>query len=253
MNKLFQTLFVLFAISSQSHAAPVKPVKIIDESKLLPFSQSNFHNSYAKNLTGLYSIKSFQSLDIKQPYNDFSLLYQHAMSGQSELENLTQFVALTTGTQTFSSGLKSEMRALNKINSKLGGHSEKITDLARTSIVASNVSSLVSAYALLEQQTDILRVKNRFKTPGASGYRDLSLLVRLPDSQIIAEVQLHLEAFSEIKNGVEHTNYEQIQRIERKKITENRELNDIEKASIAKLRKASMQMYDGAWNQYLSA
>lgn len=253
MNKLFQTLFVLFAISSQSHATPVRQVKSIDESKLLPFSQSNFHNSYTKNLTGLYSIKSFQSLDIKQPYNDFDLLYRHAVSGQSELENLTEFIALATGTNAFSSGVKSETRALNKINSKLGGQSEKITDLARTSLVSSDVSSLVNVFELLAQQTDVLRVKNRFKTPGASGYRDLSLLVRLPDSQIIAEVQLHLEAFSEIKNGVEHYNYEQIQHIERKQISENRELNDIEKASIAKLRKESLQMYHGAWNQYLSA
>jgi ppGpp synthetase/RelA/SpoT-type nucleotidyltranferase len=253
MNKLFQTLFVLFTISSQSHATPVKPVKIIDESKLLPFSQSSFQRSYAKNLQGLYSIESFQAVDIKQPYNDFNLLYRHAMSGQSELENLTKFMALATGTQALSSGVKSEERAFHKINSKFAGHSDRITDLARTSIVSSDVSALVRVFELLEQQTEILRVKNRFKTPAASGYRDLSLLVRLPDSKIIAEVQLHLEAFSEIKNGVEHHNYEQIQRIERKKITESRELNDIEVATIAKLRKESLQMYHGAWNQYLSA
>ncbi|GLS89959.1 phosphoribosylglycinamide formyltransferase [Psychromonas marina] len=253
MNKLFQTLFVLFAISSQSHATPVKQFKSIDESKLLPFTQSNLQHSYAKNLQGLYSIKSFQALDINQPFNDFELLYQRAISGQSELENITELIAFATGTQALSSGVKSEARAMNKINSKLGGHSEQITDLARTSIVSSDVSALVNVFESLEQQTEILRIKNRFKTPGASGYRDLSLLVRLPETQIVAEVQLHLEAFSIIKNGAEHENYEQIQHIERKKISENRALNDIERATIAKLRKESMQMYQGAWHEYLSA
>ena len=111
----------------------------------------------------------------------------------------------------------------------------------------------MSAFELLENKTEVLRVKNRLKSPGASGYRDLSLLVRLPESRIVAEVQLHLEAFSEIKNGVEHNNYEQIQTIERKQISENRPLNDIEKATIAKLRKQSQQMYHYAWDQYLSA
>ena len=253
MNKLFQTLFVLFAISSQSHATPVKPLKSIDESKLLPFSQSSFQNSYSKDLSGLYSIESFQSLDIKQPHNSFDQLYKHAQKGQGELENITELIALATGTHTFSSGVKSSDRALNKINNKLGGESERITDLTRTSIVSSDVPSLVRTFELLEQQTDILRVKNRFKTPGPSGYRDLSLLVRLPKSQIVAEVQLHLQAFSTIKNGAEHLNYEQIQNIERKQISENRALNDIEIATIAKLRKESKQMYRSAWGNYLSA
>ena len=253
MNKLFQTLFVLFAISSQSHAVPVKLLDNIADSKLLPFSQSNLQKSYSKDLQGLYSIEPFQSVHIKQPYNNFNLLYQNALSGQSELENLTDLVALATGTHTFSSGIKSPSRALNKINNKLDGNSEQITDLVRTSIVSSNVASLVNTFELLEQQTEVLRVKNRFNKPGPSGYRDLSLLVRLPESKIVAEVQLHLEAFSAIKNGPEHTNYEQIQTIERKQIIEKRALNDIEQATIAKLRTHSKKMYHRAWDQYLSA
>lgn len=253
MNKLFQTLFVLFAISSQSHAAPLKLLENLDDSKLLPFSQSNLQKSYSRDLQGLYSIEPFQSLHIKQPYKNFNLLYQNAQSGQSELESITELIALATNTHTFSSGLKSPARALNKINNKLGGNSEQITDLARTSIVSPDVASLVKTFELLEQQTKVLRVKNSFKTPGPSGYRDLNLLVRLPNSQIVAEVQLHLEAFSAIKNGAEHANYEQIQRIQHKQIIEDRELNDIEQATIAKLRKQSQQMYHSAWDQYLSA
>lgn len=253
MNKLFQTLFMLLAISSQGNAAPVKSHSSIDASRLLPFTQSSNRNRYAKDLSGLYSVNTFQSHHIKQPYSEFNLLYQHALTGQSELENITEYIASLTNTQTFSSGIKSEHRALDKINSKLAGNSEQITDLARTSIVAQDVPELMHAFELMEQETQLLRVKNRFKTPGASGYRDLSLLVRLPETKIVAEVQIHLEAFSSIKNGEEHDIYEKIQQIERAQYTENRTLTDIEQASITKLREQSQGMYQNAWNQYLSA
>jgi len=253
MNKLFQTLFMLFAISSQGNATPVRLHHNLDESKLLPASQSKFKHTHAKDLAGLYRVEAFKSKQIKQPYTDFHQLYQHAIAGQGELETITQRIALATGTAALSSGVKSPQRALSKINSKLAGNSEQITDLARTSIVAKDVSALMSAFELIEQQTEIVRIKNRFKTPGPSGYRDLSLLVRLPESKIVAELQIHLEAFSIIKNGEEHDNYEQIQYIERMQLTENRALSEIELAAIAKLRAQSQALYHNAWNQYLSA
>ncbi len=253
MNKIFQALLVLMAVSSQGHAAPTKLQSNLDVNRLLPFSQSSSQKRYSKDLAGLYSVKGFQSEQINQPYNEFEKLYKSALIGQNELENITESIAFSTGTNTFSSGVKSQLRALNKINTKLNGNCELITDLTRTSIVAQDVPTLMSAFELIEQQTEIVRVKNRFKTPGASGYRDLSLLVRLPESKIIAEVQIHLEAFSLIKNGEEHENYEQIQRIERLQKSENRALSEIELASINKLRKQSQQMYHSAWHQYLSA
>lgn len=253
MSKLFKTLFVLLAMSSQANASATQQHRSIDANKLLQFTQANRRDSYSKDLEGLYSVKEFQVNQIEQPYNEFAALYHNAIAAQSELETITERIALESGTLTFSSGIKSEQRAMNKINSKLAGNSEKITDLVRTSIVAKDIPALMNAFALLENETQLLRIKNRFKTPGASGYRDLSLLVRLPDSQIIAEVQLHLEAFSVIKNGKEHDNYEQIQQIERLQLTENRPLNELELASIKRIRRESQQLYQQAWNQYLSA
>jgi len=253
MNKLFQTLFMLFAISSQGNAAPVKLPHNLDEGKLLPFSQAKLKTSHAKDVAGLYGVEAFKSEQVKQPYSNFHQLYQHAIAGQDELEIITERIALATGTTALSSGVKSPQRALNKINSKLAGNSEQITDLARTSIVAKDIPALMSAFELVEQQTELVRIKNRFKTPGPSGYRDLSLLVRLPESKIVAELQIHLEAFSVIKNGAEHHNYEQIQYIERMQLTENRALSEIECATIAKLREESKALYHTAWQQYLAA
>jgi hypothetical protein len=253
MNKLFQTLFVLLVMSSQGNASPAKQPQDVDDNKLLGFSQANRKHTQPRNLAGLFSITEYQAHDIKQPHSDFNLLYQKAISGQSELESITRKIAQKSNTYTYSSGVKSKQRALDKVTTKHTGNSEKITDIARTSIVAQDIPEMMKAFELLEQNTQLLRIKNRFVTPNPSGYRDLSLLVRLPESGIIAEVQLHLEAFSVIKNGKEHDNYEQIQQIQRLQLRENRELSEIELASIAKLRKESQQMYQQAWDQYLSA
>lgn len=253
MSKLFQTLFVLLVMSSQGNASPVKQHQRVDASKLLPFSQQNRNNTQPRNLAGLFSITEYNALNIKQPHSDFNQLYQKAVSGQTELETVTQKIAQQSNTYTHSSGLKSKQRARDKVAAKYTGNSDKITDITRTSIVAQNIPTLMSAFELLEEKTQILRIKNRFVSPNPSGYRDLSLLVRLPESGIVAEVQLHLEAFSVIKNGKEHDNYELIQEMQRLQLTENRALSEIEQASIDKLRKESQQMYQQAWDQYLSA
>ncbi|MCG6201073.1 hypothetical protein [Psychromonas antarctica] len=253
MKKLFQTLCVLLAISSQTDASPIQLDQDIDSGKFLSFTQPTRNDSSAKYLAKLYNIKAFQSAQIRQPYSEFEQLYQKAITGQAELETLSEQIALQSNSTLFSSGVKSKLRAIDKINSDLAGASEKITDLARTSIVAKDVPTLMDAFTLFDQQTELLRIKNRFLAPVASGYRDLSLLIRLPKSQIVAEVQLHLEAFSAIKNGKEHENYEQIQQIERLQLTDNRALSEIELAAISKLRKESRQLYQQAWNQYLTA
>ena len=252
MKKLFQTLCVLLTLSTQASVASAKLNQEFD-ADFLSFKQTNRSASYSKDLEGLYGIKTFQSGYIKQPYSEFNQLYQNAIAGQKELEGIAEKIAQQSNTSMLSSGVKSKLRAIDKINIELDGKSEQIMDLARTSIVAKDVPSLMAAFELFDKKTQLMRIKNRFKAPGASGYRDLNLLVRLPKSNIIAEVQLHLEAFSEIKNGQEHQNYEQIQAIERLQLTDNRTLSEIEQAAINKLRKQSQKMYKAAWNQYLTA
>ncbi len=162
MKNLFQTFCVLLTLSSQANATPVKLYQNIDNNKFLPFSETNRAGLYSKDLNGLYNIKAFQSAYLKQPYGDFNQLYQHAFAAQSELEMLTARIALQSNTATLSSGIKSKPRALNKINTKLAGHSEQITDLVRTSIVAKDVPALIDAFELLEQETQLLRVKKPF-------------------------------------------------------------------------------------------
>ncbi|MFA0085507.1 phosphoribosylglycinamide formyltransferase [Vibrio sp. 10N.286.49.C2] len=210
-------------------------------------SPSNFKHS----LSGLYGINPVDT-DVAQPHADFDVLYSKAHQAQHELESLCKSTALLTQTDAQFSGVKSSERALEKINTELNGEVNQITDLARATIVANDVSSLVSAFEALSREAKVVRVKNRFKSPNPSGYRDLNLLVQLPKTGIVAEVQLHLKAIADVKNGPEHDLYEIIQGIERNAATHNRSLNDIETAQITSLRRQSMELYQNAWQPYIT-
>ena len=100
------------------------------------------------------------------------------------------------------------------------------------------------------RRLEVVKVKNRFNEPVRSGYRDLSLLVMLPKTKMIAEIQIHLSEISKIKSGAEHDVYEIIQKIERLAHAENRPLSKIEESQIAKARNESRILYEKAWGLY---
>ena len=206
---------------------------------------------FKHSLSGLYGIESFK-LNVNQPYNNFKQLYSQSLIAQKELETICQSTALLSNAQPLFSGVKSKQRAQEKIRLDLNGDNRKITDIARATILAHDIDGLVTAYENLNKQTKILGVKNRFKTPAPSGYRDLNLLVELPETKIIAEVQLHLTEIEKVKSGPEHDFYEIIQGIERRAIAESRELNEIETAKIANLRRESHELYRLAWQPYIT-
>ncbi|NOH84276.1 RelA/SpoT domain-containing protein [Vibrio sp. 03-59-1] len=206
---------------------------------------------FKHSLSGLYGIKPIQSSPT-QPYDDFDILYSKAHQAQLELETICKSTALLTDSSALFAGVKSQDRAIEKINLELDGQTNRITDLARATIIADDVESLVTVYETISREAEIVKVKNRFKSPAPSGYRDLNLLVRLPKTNIIAEVQLHLKAIAEVKSGAEHELYEIIQGIERVASAQNRALNDIETAQITSLRRQSLELYQQAWQPYIT-
>ncbi|WP_342607133.1 RelA/SpoT domain-containing protein [Vibrio tritonius] len=251
MSLLLRTTAIMLLLFSR---APAFAATSVDTSAKEDRSESQNEISssvFRHSLSGLYGIQS-NNTRVIQPYNDFTVLYSKAHQAQHELESLCKSAAMQTTTSVHFSGVKSEQRALDKIDSDFNGQAERITDLARATIVADDVPSLVRAYEVLNRQATIVKVKNRFKHPAPSGYRDLNVLVRLPKTQIIAEVQLHLKDIAEVKNGAEHSIYEQIQQIERKALNEDRALSSMEMAQIARVRKQSQQLYQQAWQPYIT-
>ncbi|WP_299018023.1 phosphoribosylglycinamide formyltransferase [uncultured Photobacterium sp.] len=252
LKSVLRTCFILLFVFGRGPVVAAPVANYSDPDFEAPSNQSEASKkSFQRSLSGLYSIDSWKDMAITQPYTDFEQLYHQASVAQQELDNLLREVSLITDTQAILPGIKSAHRAKAKIETELQGQTNKITDLARGSLVANDIPSLVQAFELLGKESHVVAVKNRFKSPTDSGYRDLKMLVQLPKSQIVAEVQLHLDAISTVKNGEEHKIYEQIQNIERIGMQQNRKLSEFEQAQIAQLRKVSTKLYQVAWQQYL--
>ncbi|MCK6265840.1 phosphoribosylglycinamide formyltransferase [Vibrio sp. ZSDE26] len=251
MSQFLRTTAIMLFMLTRTPAFAALPIDPSSEEK-----HSNSHNEvcaklFKHNLSGLYGIPSTNVTPL-QPYSDFDTLYSKSHQAQFELENICKSTALLTQTNAYFAGIKSSHRAQEKIKHELGGKVERITDVARATIVADDVESLMEVYEALDRETHIVKVKNRFKNPTPSGYRDLNLLVQLPKTNIIAEVQLHLKAIADVKNGPEHELYEVIQKIERTAASENRELNELELTKISKMRNLSLQLYQDAWQPYIT-
>ncbi|MDE1243010.1 RelA/SpoT domain-containing protein [Vibrio aestuarianus] len=252
MSLFLRTTALMLLVLSRAPAFAAVPLisesaPEVNESQQDQLSSKLFKHS----LSGLYGIQSTNTQPL-QPYNDFEVLYSKTHQAQFELETLCKSAALLTSTEAYFAGVKSRDRALTKIAHELDGRADRITDLARATIVANDVPSLVEAYEVLNREATIVKVKNRFKSPGASGYRDLNLLVQLPKTNVIAEVQLHLKAIADVKNGPEHELYEKIQQFERNAASERRALNEFEMAKIAQFRRQSIELYQNAWQPYIT-
>ncbi|CAK1844741.1 Phosphoribosylglycinamide formyltransferase [Vibrio crassostreae] len=252
MSVFLRTTALMLLVLSRAPAFAAAPVSTssTDQSRT-PAQNQVSSNVFRHSLSGLYGIKAFDSRPT-QPYTDFDILYSKAHQAQAELETICKSTALLTNSEALFAGVKSQARAEEKIALELDGDVTKITDLARATIIANDVESLVEVYEALSREADVVKLKNKFKSPADSGYRDLNLLVRLPKTNIIAEVQLHLKAIADVKSGPEHELYEIIQGIERHAIAEKRPINDIEAAQINSLRRQSLELYQQAWQPYIT-
>lgn len=251
MSLFLRTTALMLLVLSRAPAFAAIPITTTNDQTRSTSQNEVCPKFFKHSLSGLYGIQSIDSKPT-QPYTDFDVLYSKAHQAQYELETICKSTALLTDSQPYFAGVKSKHRAEEKIAHELNGQVERITDLARATIVAEDVASLVSIYEALERETTIVKVKNRFKKPGPSGYRDLNLLVRLPKTNLIAEVQVHLKAIADVKNGAEHDLYENIQKIERQASMEKRSLTEFEMASIRNMRNQAKNLYQQAWQPYLT-
>ncbi|NVC93235.1 phosphoribosylglycinamide formyltransferase [Vibrio natriegens] len=252
MSLFLRTAALMLLVLSRAPAIAAMPIAPTTSEQNRSTSQNEVCSKLFKHsLSGLYGIRTIDS-NPTQPYADFDILYSKAHQAQFELETICKSTALLNDAQPYFAGVKSKQRAEEKIAYELDGQVERITDLARATIVAEDVASLVSIYETLERETTIVKVKNRFKKPGPSGYRDLNLLVRLPKTNLIAEVQIHLKAIADVKNGPEHDLYEKIQKLERQAMAEKRQLTEFETAAIRSMRSQAKNLYQHAWQPYLT-
>ncbi len=251
MSQFLRTTALMLLVLSRAPAFAAVPPTMPNKAQEGEFQNQVTPKRFKHSLSGLYAISTTDE-PVFQPYNDFDVLYSKSHYAQAELETLCKSTALLTSTEAHFSGVKSPHRAKQKVLTELNGDTSRITDLARATIVANDVQSLMDAYEALNNEATIVKVKNRFKSPAPSGYRDLNVLVELPKTGIVAEVQFHLKAIADVKNGQEHELYEQIQHIERIALSEQRALTSLEIAKIKRIRNESKNLYQQAWQPYIT-
>jgi ppGpp synthetase/RelA/SpoT-type nucleotidyltranferase len=246
MNKLFRTFFI-FLILLSTRGAIAQPNEVKYNKLAQP---SDFSQKSANDIEQLMALYNSNDDLVIQDTDNLQALMTRAPVAQQELVDLLHFISQSSHTKAVIPATKSYQRAAQKVQAKFNGDASQLTDVARASVVASDVKSLLASYQQLSQHTEIVQLKNRFAQPKMSGYRDLNVLVKLPVSQMVVEVQFHLNDIADIKSGPEHHVYEQIQQIESQAKATSRHLNDIEQAMIAKLRQDSHKQYHKAWLSY---
>jgi hypothetical protein len=184
----------------------------------------------------------------RQTSNDLDRLYRDAGVAQQQLTELTQAVASELGGHVvIPEKLKGRARAEEKIGSDYQGENARITDLARSSIEFDHPRQIEAAVQRIRERAEVVRIKDRFKNP-VEGYRDVMMNVRMPHGHVV-EIQLHLKAILEVKNGPGHALYEQIRTIKACAKLDGRELTTEEKQQIGRLIREMTGLYDRAYEE----
>ena len=184
----------------------------------------------------------------RQAHADLDSLYRDAAVAQRELSQVTTSVAEQLGGRPMiPDRLKGRERAQQKIDADYDGDPSRITDLARSSIEFDNPQQIRAALEQLRTRGEFVRIKDRFERP-ADGYRDVMINMRMSNGHIV-EVQLHLKAILDVKNGPGHALYEQIRNIDAAANKEGRPLTPDESARKAQLVAQSRALYDAAFEQ----
>eukprot|EP00039_Didymoeca_costata_P003038 m.64722 g.64722 ORF g.64722 m.64722 type:complete len:1114 (+) comp11669_c0_seq3:164-3505(+) len=104
---------------------------------------------------------------------------------------------------------KGNDRIFEKAELCYNGDLTRITDIARRSFIFERFSSMAN-FLRISSQVDIfeiVRIKNRFNykkfknVKDTGGYRDLQLIIRMKDTDLLVELQLHIQPIYEIKIG----------------------------------------------------
>ena len=208
----------------------------------------NRHGEPTATADSNLSQRSLQSNSLRQTTDDLDELYQQAARVQPDLSLVTQKVANRLGGEALiPETLKARERAMEKIAADYAGDASRITDLARSSVIFETESQVLQALEILQDDMNVIRIKNRFQNP-VNGYRDVLLNILMPNGHIV-EMQLHLRSILEIKYKFGDKLYQEIRTIEADAEQEQRDLTSNEAKRIEQLRYQAERLYERAFEQ----
>lgn len=132
--------------------------------------------------------------------------------GVQEAPSFDDFMNVTND-QMFAVGpVKGLDRAAEKVVVDYGGDVTRLNDVVRGTFVVSSAAQAANVLAAFQKRGEVSKIKNRFDTPMAGGYRDMNFLVKL-SSGMKAEVQVQTASMLRAKNASGHVIYEKMRTV----------------------------------------
>ncbi|MBQ0892593.1 hypothetical protein KBX37_05655 [Micromonospora sp. U56] len=179
-------------------------------------------------------------------------LYEAAAVAQIDLNRVASELAYVDGEAVGHPGWrpkpKDRRRALDKIE-KYRGNASRLRDLAAAKVEFRCLDDLYAALARLRDRPDvrIVQYEDRFLAPQDSGYRDVQLVLEMPNGHL-AEFRLHLAALDEVAVW-EHVLFEVRRDLASLAREGARGLSDTEKAIADSILRREQQFF---WRALLS-
>jgi len=156
--------------------------------------------------------------NIKQPkVNNLNELYERAEKNYKELKDITEKTAKKYNAKAWfrpdAQELKSKERVKRKIKDYRGDAS-RVKDVIASTVSFKTEKEMYRALEEFDREHGVLELKDRFKKPLTTGYRDILMVVRLKDGTL-AEIQFTKDRLFEAKEyGPGHKLYEVHRKLE---------------------------------------
>ncbi len=225
----------------------------------------------AKPTGGILDSVNVDALPVKvnQPFNDWDSLLKGATEGLAQYQDILGKVQADMGLvgglkpksltpeqwaddkgYVFIGSLKGADRAREKVEADYGGDWSQLRDMVRATIsvptmedVKTVVDKLTAAGIEVAQKP-----KDRFAKPTSEGYRDLMMIVKLPNG-MLAEMQVHLKAMTLAKDAG-HKDYEATRSLQGKYQEDQptEAWSDEDHKKFYEALKAQKKIYSDAWS-----
>lgn len=169
--------------------------------------------------------------------------------GSDEREKAMQDALDKPGPVVIVGPMKSRSRIEAKVNADYGGDHTQVLDMSRSTIAVDTMDQLKDVLGHLRARGITLAraPKDKFTNPAPGGYRDLNMNLRMPNGHAV-EVQVHVKPMLKAKAHA-HDDYEEIQKIDRKVLSEGRVHTPEEREQVAHHMAKLTASYSAAWAQ----
>lgn len=206
---------------------------------------------------------------VNQPFNDWDSLLKGATEGLAQyreiLGKVQKDMGLVAGMKPkeltpeqwkddkgylFIGSLKGADRAKEKVEADYNGDWSQLRDMVRATISVPSMDDVKTAMSQLKAAGIELaqKPKDRFSKPTSEGYRDLMMIVKLPNG-MLAELQVHVKAMTLAKKDGHH-DYETTRSLQGKYKEDepSSQWTDEDHTKFYDALKVQKDLYAGAWS-----